>query len=395
MTAIATALGALSEDRRLFDPDEAIYMRVIALFDTGPSLELLRTYEGEPASPAPLFFMVYAWWGKLFGFHGPAFRALSVLITLVTMLCLWGFLRGSPRPDDRVCYPLLVFMFPYIFCMGFAVMAESLTLLFVVIALIYYLQGLAHKSNVALLIGSIAVAAALHVRIHAVFLPAALMVVLLLRRDRSVVSWCLAAAPIVIRVPLALLQGGLTVSRESFAGAKPELGFCPSNINFFFVWFGCLFFPLLWSCRGRHRINLAAMLVMIPFYVWATPNFLGPEHFGAIRSVLLRLGVNATGAPWLLFPFWFLGCYMTVDLVQRLVTAKDIGDVFLIACVIMFVCSLAFSTVAFERYYQLAVPAVVLLGLNRRQRPSGYVAIALCHVFFLILSAARMAQDLV
>lgn len=393
-TAIAIALGALSDDRKLFDGDEATYMRVISLFDKGLSLDLLRSYEGEPASPAPLFFIIYAWCGKLLGFSYPVFRALSLLVTLLAMLCLWIFLRRQPLHDERVFFPLLAFLFPYIFCMGFSVMAEPLTLLLTVLGLCCYLRGLACRSNVVLLAGSIAVTAALYVRIHAVFAPAALMVVLLLQKDRSVGRWCLAVAPIIARLPLVFLQGGLTVSREAFVYTKPELAFCPSNINFFFVWFGYMFFPLLWWCGGKRWVNLAATLALIPFYILVAPNFLGTEHNGALRTLFLRLGVSTATAQWILFPAWFIGCHMTVDLIQRIVSGKHLRDVFLGSCIVMFMASLSFSTVAFERYYQLAVPAVVLMGVAKTQRLGGYAAMAVCHVLFLALAAARLGANL-
>lgn len=73
-TTIAIAWGALSENRALFDTDEEIYLRVIKIFQEPLSLELLRSYKGEPASPAPLFFIIYAWFGKLFGFSYSVFR---------------------------------------------------------------------------------------------------------------------------------------------------------------------------------------------------------------------------------------------------------------------------------------------------------------------------------
>ena len=393
-TAIAIALGALSENRRLFDNDEAIYMRVIELFGGGLSLELLQSYEGEPASPGPLFFMIYAACGNVFGFSYPVFRGLSLAMTLLTMLCLWVFLRKQPLHDGRVFFPLLAFLFPYIFCMGFTVMAEPLTLLFTVLGVCCYHHGLARKSNAALLLGSIAITAALYVRIHAVFAPAALMSVLLLQRDRSVRPWCLAVAPILARLPLVFLQGGLTVSREAFAHTKPELAFCPSNINFFFVWFGYMFFPLLWWCSGRRWVNLAATLALIPFYILVSPNFLGTEHNGALRTLFVRLELNAATAQCVLFPAWLIGCYMTIALIQRIVSGKDLRDVFFGSCIVMFMASLVFSTVAFERYYQLAVPTVVLMGVAGTRRLSAYAAMASCHVFFLVLSAARIAADL-
>ncbi len=393
-TAIAITLGALSEGRELFDRDEEIYVRVIKLFDQGFSLELLRSYGGEPASPAPLFFMVYAGWGKLLGFSYPMFRGLSLVITLLTVAGFSLFLHKQASRDQRIFFPSLLFLFPYIFCMSFSVMAEPLTLMFTVVGLCCYLHGLARGSDAVLLVGTIAIAAAMHVRIHAVFVPAGLMVVLLLQKDLSVRRWCIAAAPLLARLPLFVLQGGLTVSREAFTGTKPELGVCPVNINLSLVWFGYMFFPLLWWCRGRRSINLLATLALIPFYILVTPDFLGPEHRGALRTLFLQLELSATAAQLLAFPAWLIGCYLTVDVIQRVLSAVHLRDMFLGSCIVMFMLSLVFSTVAFERYYVLAVPAVILLGVGTTARPGAFIAMAVCHVLYIALSAARLVVDL-
>ncbi len=393
-TSIAIYAGALSANRGLFDHDEAIYLRVIKLFDGGVSLDLLRTYGGEPASPAPLFFLLYSWFGKGFGFGYTTFRVLSLILTLLAVACLAGFIHIDASRDRRLFFPSLLFIFPYIFCMAFSVMAEPLTLLLTVVALGCYLQGLTRKSNAALLIGAIAATAALHVRIHAVSVPVAVMVVLLLRRDRSVLYWCLALTPILARLPLILLQGGLTVSREAFTQTKPELGFCPSNIHFFFVWFGYVFFPLLWWCHSNRRITFSVTLLLIPVYLLIAPSFLAPEHNGALRTLFLWMGVSATTAKVLAFPFWCVGCCMTIDLIQRIVAGEALREMFLGACIVLFMASLAFSTVAFERYYQLAVPAIVLLGVTPNRRVGGYVAVFACHVLLIASSVARLAADL-
>ena len=392
---IAVGLGALSKGRRNFDGDEIIYMRVIKLFDSELSVELLRTYNSEPASPAPLFFLVYAGWGRLFGFSYPAFRTLSLLLTLLAMLCVWLFLRKRRGDEPRDFFPVLLFLFPYIFCMGFSVMAEPLTLLFTIVGLCCYIYGLKQKSNFALFLGSVAIVAALYVRIHAVFACAALIIILLLQKDRSLLKWLLAILPILGRLPLVLLQGGLTVSRAAFTATKPEFGLCLSHINFFFVWFGYMFFPLLWWARTRRQINLLAVLVLIPFYFLLCPDFLGTEHGGALRTIFLKLGTEPGWVKWVLLPAWIIGCYMTIELIQRILSDKDITEVFLCTCIVMFMAQLIFSTAAFERYYQLAVPAIVLLGVKRTTRTSGYIAFVICHLFFLALAFSRLLKDIV
>lgn len=181
-TAAAIAAGALSEDREPFgQEDEHVYVRVTRLFEKGISFELLRRYEGEPASSAPLFFIVYAAIGRILGSSYSVLRSLSLVITVLATLAVWTYTRFEAPRDERHFFPQLVYLFPYIFCIGFAVMAEPLTLLLTILGLIGYLRGLVKRSDFALALGSLALLAAAHVRIHAIFAPVTLMLTRRLR----------------------------------------------------------------------------------------------------------------------------------------------------------------------------------------------------------------------
>lgn len=112
-----------------------------------------------------------------------------------------------------------------------------------------------------------------------------------------------------------------------------------------------------------------------------------------VAIAVCTIRVDVTTTQWILFPVWFVGCYMTIDLIQRIVMVENFRDVFLSSSILLFMVLLVFSTVAFERYYQLVVPAVVLLGLPKTTRPSGFFALGALHVFFLVLSVARLLSD--
>jgi hypothetical protein len=394
VSAAALLLGALSEGRSLFDGDEEIYLRVARIFENGLSLELLRTYEGEPASPAPLFFIVYSLVGKAFGYTYSVLRGFSYLLTLLAVFTVWFSIRPARSKGDRDFFPWLLILFPYIFCMGFAVMAEPLTLLLTVVGMCLYMTGLDRRSNLYLLLGSIAVTGAMYVRIHAMFAPAALMAVLFLRRDWSPLRWFLAVAPFLTRMPLVYLQGGLTVSRESFDNTKPELGFTPTNIHFFFAWLGYSFFPLLWWCTKRWRVNLVITAALTPVFLLFAPDFLGPEHYGALNTFFTKFGIESSLAPWVILPAWATGCFLSIDLLQRILTLTSIREAYFGSCLLLFMLSLCFSTVAFERYYQLAVPIVVLLGVRRTGRSGGYYAFLITHIGFGMMAFARLMSDM-
>lgn len=393
-TAGAIAMGALSEGRGFFDKDEVIYQRVTERFGEGISGELIRTYDGEPASPAPLFFVVYSAWGKVFGFEYSSLRSLSLVITLITMGVLWFYIGRLKKRGGRDYFGLLVFIFPYIFCMGFAVMAEPLTLLLTVVGICCFVESLDSDKYGVMIAGSLSIAAAMYVRVHAVFVCPALMAALFMSKDRSVGKWALAAAPILLRVPLFLFQGGMTVSREAFVGTKPELGFVLANLNFSMVWLGYMFLPLLWWCKRPGKISVAAVLLLTIFYFVFCPDYLSTAHNGALRSLLLWANVDGVTASWVLLPAWVVGCYILVDMAGRILSGVSAMEVLLSCCVFAFMCQLVFSTADFERYYQLVVPAVVLVGVERRRTMGGYSAFAVWHLLFMALAGLRLYKSI-
>jgi hypothetical protein len=118
------------------------------------------------------------------------------------------------------------------------------------------------------------------------------------------------------------------------------------------------------------------------------------HNYGAVRSILNQLNVSPTAAPWLLLPAWSAGCYMSLDLLQRILGGRDLRDQFLGAGILLYMASLVLSTVAFERYYQLIVAAIVFMGVPKTRQAGGYVMIALWHFVFLALTAVRLAKDL-
>lgn len=392
-TVAAIVLGGLTSSRDPFDADELLYTELIRTFERGVSLEFLQDYGGKPASPAPLFFFLYAGAGKLFGSSVVTYRSTSLALTLAAVCLTWIYVRRAWAGGSRDHFPLLLYLFPYIFAMGFAVMAEPLTLLLTVIGLIYWQRALAVRSNAALLVGTLALAAALYVRVHAIFVVGALGATLLLNRDFSVRHWLAAAAPLLLRLPLIFWQGGLTVDRTAHSGPKPELGFAFGHLSFFFIWLGYLFFPLLFWQRARWRVRWLATACLLPLYIFAPPDFYGDAYRGALNTALPTLAISPQLTWWLLLPAWLVGASIAADIGQRALFGQGPREQFLCSAVLLFGLSLLFSSVAFERYYQLAVVPIVFLGLERTHRRAPYVVLLIGHLWFAVLAALRFGKD--
>jgi hypothetical protein len=113
-----------------------------------------------------------------------------------------------------------------------------------------------------------------------------------------------------------------------------------------------------------------------------------------LRSMLLRANVDGVTASWVLLPFWVVGCYILVDMAGRVLSGVSAMEVLLSCCVLAFMCQLVFSTAAFERYYQLVVPAMVLAGVQRRRKTGGYAVFAVWHLLFLALAGLRLYKSI-
>jgi hypothetical protein len=260
--------------------------------------------------------------------------------------------------------------------------------------LLAYARGLRRREDRWLLVGSLLIAAALYVRIHALFAVGALGWVLLVRRDVSWRRWALVLLPLALRLPLVFWQGGLTVDRSAHPGVRPELGLALENLSFFFVWLGYSFFPLVAWLRQGWRWSLLGVAVLLPVYFAFAPDFTSTAHSGALRSILLTLEISGGAAFWLLLPAWAAGAFLSIQLARLALGAEQPEKRLAAAGVLLFALSLLASSVAFERYYQLAVVPLVMLGLRDRSAQLPYLLLAVIHGLFVALSAYRLADML-
>ncbi len=393
-TGLLVAAGAFTPQRQPLDADERLYLRVIEQFRSGVDLAFLRDYGGLPASPAPLFFYVYAGVGALFGGRWEVYSAFSYGLTLLSVVAIWIYGRRAQRRGADSYFPLLLLLFPYVLAMSVSVMAEPLTMFLTTGGLLAYARGLRRREDRWLLVGSLLVAAAMYVRIHALFVVGALGWVLLVQRDVSWRRWALVLLPLALRLPLVLWQGGLTVDRSAHPGVRPELGLALENLSFFFVWFGYLFFPLVGWLRQRWRWSLLGVGLLLPVYFAFAPDFTSTAHSGALRSILLAQGIGSGTAFWLFLPAWAVGAFLSLQLAQYAVGAEGRERQLAAAGVLLFALSLLASSVAFERYYQLAVVPLVMLGLPNRSAQLPYLLLAGIHGLFVALSVFRLAEML-
>ncbi len=410
-SSAAIAAGALGADREPFSHDEFIYFDLLVRFTEPWSWSLLRDYDGVPASPGPVFFVTYGAVGGIFGHSFAVYRFTSLALTCLTVLTVWRF--GATRGGERRVSPLLLWLHPYVFAMAFSVMAEPLTMLLTALGLTAYAGAVDRSRDVGrwrlLLLGGVCVTLALHVRIHALIAPVGLLAVLLATRERDWRVWGLALAPLCLRVPLMLYQGGLAVDRTAFEGTKPELGFAPTHLNFFLTWLAINFFVLLPG--GGWRLWRAIILigVLTPIYVLLPPDYLSFGHMGALRTLADRADLSTPMTQVLLYPAWALGVLIASQLARDWLRLGPVplladasgaavrtarrSDGLLAIAALALGAALMVSTAAFERYFQLSLLPLVMLGLAGANPRASHGLVLAATVCFAAASAFDVYRD--
>jgi 4-amino-4-deoxy-L-arabinose transferase-like glycosyltransferase len=128
--------------------DEEHFVQAVRFFGETRWLEAIRDY---PEITGPLFYLLYAAWGHVFGFGVTALRCLSLGIAFMALLLLYEFTRiclGDARAAFFACLALLVN--PYLLGLSIFVFSDMLTLLFVLACLALFLKGRHFLSSIAL-----------------------------------------------------------------------------------------------------------------------------------------------------------------------------------------------------------------------------------------------------
>jgi hypothetical protein len=331
------------------------------------------------AATTPLPYIMWALWGKLFGFGLPALRALTLLISYAGVLTFYALARRQ-RHEWPLAESLLVLFSPYVFLNSFTIYTVNMGLPFEVLALWFYLKVEKPSEWRALLWGSVAATAAIYCRQHYVFLPAGMGLwwAFSCWRARRM-SWsdlrnlALIILPVVGLLPLIVVWGGLTP--PAFQSLHP-LTVNLAHVNFLLIVIGLYAAPAVIAALptlSQWGWRTAWLALCAPAYVWFRPyyeqgaNALSSSEQGIILHAL-DLGRQVTGA---LAPalgeliLWVNGVLIGAESLARAWKRGDSESIKLWSWVIAFAGMLAVSDFVGERFYVLLVPIWLILFYPR------------------------------
>lgn len=114
--------------------DEYHFIQTVKQFNKDISLSQLKHYN-EMSTPLP--FILYALWGKLWGFQLHTLRLFSIIIGFITILTYYFLLRKCIDHEKSVILLTIFLTFqPYMIGLTFFVYTDMLTMLFIALTLL-------------------------------------------------------------------------------------------------------------------------------------------------------------------------------------------------------------------------------------------------------------------
>ena len=213
--------------------DELRFYATIIDFGNSLTVDLLQHYN-QMSTPLP--FMMYAWWGKLFGFELFTLRIFSIILAFLTYLLFHRILYEKLTNKRFALYGTLFFMIhPYMVGLSIFVFTDTLAILFLLLG--YYAFD---KEKFAL--GIISLALAILCRQYMLFFlpPVFIYYALRLMPTRAFITSIVPALPYFL---LIIFWGGTSPDNE-FRNIYLNDGFS-FQLNILFLYISLLFLYLL------------------------------------------------------------------------------------------------------------------------------------------------------
>ncbi|MCK5116559.1 MAG: hypothetical protein KAR44_08150 [Candidatus Aegiribacteria sp.] len=353
-----------------FRGDEEHFISTVELF--GENYHP-RTALDYPEVTGPLFYYMYASWGKLTGFNPANLRFLNMLLSAVTFVLLY-LLYGKVLQDLKIVLPglLLLLLNPYFWGLSMHVFTDIPSLLFIVLIAFAVYIG----TPVLLLLST---ACALLIRQYSVFMvisAAAYYFIQFRTRHRfgkgSFIALIFGAVPLLV---LMLLWKGTAPPTGILRwviddGSVYRLRY----IYIYIIFIAASLFPLL---IYAYRILFINRIVILSGFLLSLTYFFFPvqsssvtlEQTGGTTVGLMHSFIRGVLDNYYLeqFVFWIFcwaGFITLVSIIRtdiaRMKTGKwDFGH-FLTLSVIIFLLIMPFSYQVWEKYLIVVLPFILL-----------------------------------
>ena len=370
LVLIFTAFIVLTDLDYPFRGDEEHFISTVELFGDNYNL---RTALDYPEVTGPLFYYMYASWGRLIGFSPADLRMFNLLLSAITFILLY-LLYGKVLRDLKIVLPglLLLLLNPYFPGLSIHVFTDIPSLLFIVlIAFAVYI------GNPVLLL--LSTASALMIRQYSVFViisAAVYLFILYRRRGRSgTVSYLALIFGAVPMLVMMLLWKGIAppsgiVRWVIDDGSVYRLRY----IYIYIIFMAASLFPLL---IYAYRILLKNRMVILSGFLLSLTYFFFPVHssfvtleqtegttVGLMHSFIRGVLNNYCLEQFVLWIFCWAGFTTLASIIwtdiARMKTGEwDFGH-FLTLSVIVFLLIMPFSYQVWEKYLVVVLPFILL-----------------------------------
>lgn len=362
-------------DFRLIGDEPLFHIKIIESFaDAWPKIDI----SNYRSASTPLSYIFITAVGKVVGFEIWKLRMVSAIATFLATNIFYGISRRLKLPHPLLSSYIFLF-FPYVFFFGFTLYPVAVGLFFGMWALSYYLLESPSPSD--FLKGSFLAGFAVLCRQSFLVIPVGIAVSEVWREyrhgikvpSRQVLTRLLILSiPILMLAPLVIVWGGFTPSvNRASQGGEWFLQFRPQQLNYILMVVGLYFaYMLVGSNTIRLVKDRSSFLLMIPALlpVLALYPVVFDESPGRIQHAggivihgldIIRNVIGAGAAFVLTWGMWIAG--LVIVLGMWAARSKVAVNNRLIAIATTFVALMIISPYAYERYYVLLIPVLILL----------------------------------
>jgi hypothetical protein len=301
--------------------DETAHAHFTRYIAEHPTWHTLVTYEGSEnyEAKAPFVFVVGALVGSIAGFTLPVLRFLVLLFTLIGV-CYFHRLVRLFRIDVPGSFVAGIVGIPYFLILSLTYMTDMPTLALMFVSAYGLLRNIEESSVGHLLGGMLASTAMLYTRIDAVFILAGIGLAYSAYRALPFRVLLGILIPVLLRLPLVILWGGLAAPPARLRPVPVQAGFLPMNVVFSLCVVGLYFFPFaLQGLTERLRLRGVATALALLLLAACAPhvsdlNNPDPDFFGGALRSLLVATTPATGLPRILVlaVLFLVGCQVVL-----------------------------------------------------------------------------------
>jgi len=353
--------------------DENHFTLTIRQFADSSLLSILYNYE-EMSTPLP--FMIYAIWGKIFGFELITLRFFTIVIASFFYSITFIFFKSVFTPKKAVLYTIFLSLNPYLIGLSYFVFTDMLSMLFIVITMYAFKKD----NNIVMSIG---IAGALLCRQYLIFVPITIIVAaavsFLYTRNKQnstkLIAAVLGTFPFCL---LVLYWSGLSpvnTTRQDYI--NESMKFHPEALSLYVLLITVYMFPVIIMKIKELYSSIRVVLLSIPislfilfFPVMQPVPWIEKKHH--IVGFFHKLA--ASSGMLLIEKMIFYVCFLlAIPVLVKIVTDFIKGirnkqfDLFFIAQlgVFSFMLIMPLSYMLWEKYF---IPVIVLLILSLEKR---------------------------